>query len=178
MSNSRREVLIGIAGVAAAAEAGGQHNHQHSQSEAAGGPAGAYKPKAFSAGELRTVGALAETIIPKTQTAGALEAKVHEIIDETLAGKVSAIAAWRKGLKEVDALARKMHRKAYADLNDDQQAAAMTELAAKSKFFETLKNATVDAYYSTKEGLQAELGWQGAVPLPEFKGCTHKEHQS
>ncbi len=174
MRNSRREVLIGIAGVAAAAE---QHTHQHSQGEG-GGPATAYTPKVFSAAELRTVGALAETIIPRTRTAGALDVKAHEIIDENLAGKSAAIAAWRRGLKEVDTLARKAHGRAYAELNDEQQAAVMTVLAEKSKFFEVLKGATVDAYYSTKEGLATELGWQGAVPLPEFKGCTHPEHQS
>ena len=40
-----------------------------------------------------------------------------------------------------------------------------------------LKGATVDAYYSTREGLNTELGWNGNTFLTEFKGCTHKEHQ-
>ena len=53
----------------------------------------------------------------------------------------------------------------------------MTELAAKSAFFKTLKDATIDAYYSTKEGLVNELGWDAAKPMMEFKGCTHPEHQ-
>ena len=39
------------------------------------------------------------------------------------------------------------------------------------------QDATIDAYYSTKEGLVTELGWDAAKPLIEFKGCTHPEHQ-
>jgi Gluconate 2-dehydrogenase subunit 3 len=44
-------------------------------------------------------------------------------------------------------------------------------------FFRTMKDMTVDAYYTSREGLAEELGWHGNTFLPEFKGCTHPEHQ-
>ncbi len=182
MPNSRRQILFGIAGApvlsGAGAFSGDQHaNHQHSFAEPA--PTGAdYKPQVFSAAELRTIGALAETILPRTKTPGALDAKVHEIIDESLVNRKAAQAAWRKGLAEVSRLSKKLHKREYADLDSGAQAAVMTELAASSKFFPTLKDSTIDAYYSTKEGLQTELGWNAALPMPKFDGCTHKEHQS
>ena len=44
-------------------------------------------------------------------------------------------------------------------------------------FFRSVKDMTVDAYYTSKEGLADELGWHGNTFLPEFKGCTHPEHQ-
>ena len=44
-------------------------------------------------------------------------------------------------------------------------------------FFKMLKDMTIDAYYSTRDGLERELGWKGLTPMHEFKGCTHPEHQ-
>jgi hypothetical protein len=40
-----------------------------------------------------------------------------------------------------------------------------------------IKDLTIDGYYSSLEGLVGELGWKGNTYLPEFKGCTHPEHQ-
>lgn len=179
MQNSRREILVGIAGattLAAAANKPHVHTHDDDQSQTASSTE-SYTPKFFTAAELSTVGALSETIIPRTQTPGAFDAKVHEIIDESLAARKPQQAAWRKGLKEVSALSRKRYTKEYAALDLSDQAAVMTELAAKSAFFKTLKDATCDAYYSTREGLMTELGWDAAKPMPEFKGCTHPEHK-
>jgi hypothetical protein len=179
MQNSRREILVGIAGATTLVASDDKpHVHSHDEQASAESSAVSYSPKVFTAAELKTVGALAETIIPRTKTPGALDAKVHEIIDETLASRKPQHTAWRKGLAEISALSKKLYKKEYADLSDSDQAAVMTELAAKSAFFKTLKDATVDAYYSTKEGLMTELGWDAAKPMPEFKGCTHPEHQA
>lgn len=174
MSNSRREILVGIAGATTLAAT--DHAHTHAE-QAETAPTGAYSPKVFTATELATVGALAETIIPRTQTPGALDAKVHELIDENLSTRKAQQANWRKGLADVSALSKRMFGKEYAALTAGDQAAVMVELAAKNPFFQTLKDATCDAYYSTKEGLMTELGWDAAKPMPEFKGCTHPEHQ-
>jgi hypothetical protein len=174
MSNSRREILVGIAGATTLAAT--DHAHAHGeQPETA--PVGAYVPKVLSATELATVGALAETIIPRTQTPGALDAKVHELIDEYLSTRKAQLATWHKGLADVSTLAKRLFGKEYVALPPADQAAVMVELAAKNPFFQTLKDATCDAYYSTKEGLMTELGWDAAKPMPEFKGCTHPEHQ-
>lgn len=171
MPNSRRELLVTIATGAASA-----HVHDHgAQTESA--PTTEYKPQVLTPAELGTLGALVETILPRTKTPGALDAKVHEIIDENLAARRAQLPVWRKGIAEVNQLARRMYKGEYAKLDAGQQAAVMVELSAKSKFFQTLKDATVDAYYSTREGLMVELGWDAAKPLPEFKGCTHPEHQ-
>ncbi len=178
MQNSRREILVGIASATTLTAADNKpHVHSHDEEAPVEASASSYSPKVFSTVELKTVGALSETIIPRTKTPGALDAKVHEIIDETLASRKPQQAAWRKGLAEVSTLSKKLYKKEYAELNDSDQAAVMTELAAKSTFFKMLKDSTVDAYYSTKEGLMTELGWDAAKPMPEFKGCTHPEHQ-
>lgn len=179
MQNSRREILVGIAGASAlVANDNKPHAHTHDDDQpAAPTPSTEYVAKVFNATELATLGALAETIIPRTQTPGALDAKVHEIIDEMLSTRQPQQTVWRKGLTEVSTLSQKLFRSEYAVLNADNQVAVMSALAASSPFFKTLKDATCDAYYSTKEGLMTELGWDAAKPVPEFKGCTHPEHQ-
>lgn len=177
MQNTRRDILVSIAGVGALAAADDKpHAHDHGD-QAATTETASYKPQVFSEGELQTVGALAETILPRTKTPGAIDAKVHELIDEMLASRKPQVAVWRAGLTEVSKLSRKLYSKEYADLSAADQAAVMTELASGGTFFKVLKDATIDAYYSTREGLMAELGWDAAKPLPEFKGCTHPEHQ-
>jgi len=178
MQNSRRDILVGIAGATTLAAADNKpHVHTDDDQESAPVVSSKYVARFFTTAELKTVGALVETVIPRTQTPGAFDARVHEIIDETLSTRKPQQAVWRKGLAEVSALSRKLQKKEYVSLSLDQQVAVMTELAAKSSFFKVLKDATVDAYYSTKEGLMTELGWDAAKPLPEFKGCTHPEHQ-
>lgn len=179
MKNSRRDILIGIAGAGALSAADSKpHVHSHDEDQAAPGAAAPeYAPKVFAAAELKTVGALCETVIPRTKTPGAFDAKVHQIVDTNLFTRKAEIPAWRKGLAEVSTLSRKLYKQEYSDLDLGDQAAVMTELAARSTFFKTLKDATIDAYYSTKEGLVSELGWDAAKPVLEFKGCTHPEHQ-
>ncbi len=167
--------MIGIAGAGALA-ASDDHSHVHPD-QAPSEPAAAYAPKVFSSSQLATVGALCETILPRTDSPGALDAKVHELIDENLALRKAEQPVWIAGLAEVDAISKRLSKKSYLDLDDSNRVAVMMELEAKSKFFTTLKDATVENYYSTREGLMVELGWDGAKPLAKFEGCTHPEHQ-
>ena len=123
----------------------------------------------FSAAELELIRDLAETIIPRTETPGAADAKVHLYIDRALSHKPAAeAAAFRQGLAIAAAAVKqgKSHTALLTELSD-----------AKTPFFKQLKDLTIDGYYSSKEGLATELGWHGYSALPEFKGCTHKEHQ-
>lgn len=176
MQNSRREILIGIAG-AGALVAGDDTPHAHMHEEQAAEAPVAYAPQVLNAVELKTLGFLCETIIPRTTTPGARDARVHEIIDESLVTRGAQKASWVQGIAEANSVSRRLFQKDFADAGEGNQAATMAELAAKSKFFEVLKSATVDAYYSTKEGLMTELEWDAAKPMAQFKGCTHPEHQ-
>lgn len=176
MQNSRREILIGIAG-AGALVAGDDTPHTHVHEEQAAEAPVAYVAQVLNATELKTLGFLCDTIIPRTKTPGARDARVHEIIDENLVVRSAQKATWKMGIAEANVVSRRMVQADFADAGDGNQAAVMAELAAKSKFFEVLKNATVDAYYSTKEGLMTELEWDAAKPMAKFEGCTHAEHQ-
>jgi hypothetical protein len=43
--------------------------------------------------------------------------------------------------------------------------------------FTAIKGMTIAGYYSTKTGLEQELGDNGQLFSPVFVGCTHPEHQ-
>ena len=167
---SRREMLVSIAVTGAAAgtaPAQLQTVHQHpGHDETAGGAPKAAKPKLLNAAEFETLGELVEMIIPRSETPGAKDAGAHLIIDHTLAGQRTRAAEFRKGLAP------------FVKLTNAKRLERLTALhAGKDAFFRTLKDMTVDAYYSTREGLVTELGWSGYNALAEFKGCTHPEHQ-
>jgi hypothetical protein len=149
---------IAAATAAAAAQTPPQHKHEGMVDVK---PPAAYKPRFFTDAEFALMAELVDLIIPRTDTPGARDARVHHIIDKSV--RPAQTAAWRAGLRS------------FAGLTE---AARITELKKGGPFFELLKGAVVDAYYSTREGLVTELGWNFNTYLPEFQGCTHPEHQS
>ena len=128
-----------------------------------------YKARVFSSAELDLIRDLAETIIPRTETPGAADAKVQLHIDRAMSGRPRAEwAEFRRGLAGVTKALKlgKSHTEILTGLS-----------AAKAPFFRRIKEMTIDGYYASKEGLATELGWHGYTVVPAFKGCTHKEHQ-
>ena len=175
----RRDALTTIAAAALAVPAAAQEQRQQKdpQHKHEGmvniKPPAVYKPRFFSKEEFETVAVLVDLIIPRTDTPGARDANVHRIIDGSVRPRERA--AWREGLKWLSA-------QRFTSLSQDGQIALLTKVSQEKNtpgghFFRLLKGATVDAYYSTKEGLVTELGWNANTFLPEFKGCTHPEHQ-
>ena len=53
--------------------------------------------------------------------------------------------------------------------------APSTEL---ERWFELLKQMTVEAYVLSDAGMTQYLGYKGNTAIPEFRGCTHPEHQA
>jgi hypothetical protein len=181
MPTSRRNVLKTIASAAAVSPLAGQHEH-HAANEFVQISAAklAYKPKFFPETQFATLQVLVDLIIPRTDTPGAADAGAHRIIDANVSRSKAQQAAWRDGLQWLDTQTKK---KRFSSIPQDDQVAILTAASSGSdprgnNFFTLLKGATVDAYYSTQEGLKTELGWNANTFLSEFKGCTHKEHQS
>jgi hypothetical protein len=165
--------------LAAAAEQ--QAPHHHAAVAAATGP---WKPKVFTAAQNATVVALAETIIPKTDTPGATDANVNRFIDSVLA---SASTEDRQkfidGLGWLDAHVTESHGATFLKAPAETQLAVLTDLSKApsdtpgADFFRAIKSLTVTGYYTSEIAMREEIGDDGSMFFTEFKGCTHEEHQ-
>ena len=177
-----------VLGGSALAQEGHDHMHSAVGAVAAQSDEDKSQPlKFFTPEENRTVIELTERIIPADDSSpGAKAAKVNEYID-LIVSESPAVTGnlWRDGLAAVNKKSKEMFGKAFADATVDQQVQLLTEISKNEKspstdlerFFRTVKNATIDGYYTSKIGIHQELKYKGNSYLKEFTGCTHPEHQ-
>jgi hypothetical protein len=171
-SLSRRVALQALLGsVGAGLALPGTASGQAQQKAAVAG----YTPELLDAHQLRTLEALAESLVP-----GSTAARVAAYLDQLIAVDsptnqrdfVSALGAF-------DMAAMKKHSKAWIAISSAEQDALLREAStADSKsspmraHFENLKTWVAGAYYSSEAGMR-ELGWDGNTFHQELPGCTH-----
>jgi hypothetical protein len=145
-------------------------------------------PSFFNKQQYATVTELASLIIPSDDTPGAREAKVNEYIDLIVGESPFEVQKiYIDGLAWLDKTSKERHKKNFVDLSNGQQVGLLTEIskiknpapqeATQAKFFKTIKDMTIDGFYTSKIGIE-ELGSVGNTVLDEFPGCTHPEHQA
>jgi hypothetical protein len=153
----------------------------------------AYVPRTLVDGRLRRVEALAEVVIPETDTPGASAARVHEFIDVMLTDFYSSDerAHFLDGLADIEAEARARFRSedladlsaadlgalvsdsdaaAYPDRGAHPAAAATVQRASaegRPPFMRTLKELVVAGYYTSEIGQTVELR---LMPFGDFDG--------
>jgi len=147
---------------------------QHAQHGSTANPAIAYTPKWFTGATRELLSAICDRILPRTDTPGAADAGVADQIDWYATRQENLASSISKALLRVDALSGQP----FVSLRPEQQDAVLTKMSLHltdddGKAFTLLKDLTIDAYYSSKPGLQGELGWDANTYLPEFPGCTH-----
>lgn len=165
------------------------HQHDHGAA-AAKAPAkkAAAAPKFFSADQMALIGVISELIIPTDESSpGAIAAEVPQFIDLMISeSPAETKKSWTDGLAAMDKLSQSKNSAAFTKATKDQQIALLTEVSKneakpstpEEKFFKTIKNMTIDGYYTSEIGIKQELKYKGNTYLKEFKGCTHPEHQS
>jgi hypothetical protein len=128
------------------------------------------------------VAKLVDLIIPRSDTPGASDAGVQVYIDRALRRNASAKTRFIAGIAQLNAAAKKMFGSDFSKLDAAKQVELLTiisaEKSALGRFFKLAKDLTIEGYYASKPGLTVELGWNANTFLPEFKGCTHPEHQA
>lgn len=138
----------------------------------------------FSVNERLLLTALAETIIPATDTPGAREAGVADFI-EVMVGQTFSDpdqSAFKSSLSAIDVLTRQYYGSDYASLAKSSQVSLLSDLAngrtkcarldaiALRDFFHLLKELTVIAYYTSEIGASMELAY---LHLPgRHDACT------
>ena len=176
-----------VLGANAAEQEQAAHQHMHAPAQRAADA----KPqplKFFTEDENKTLIEMSERIIPADDSSpGAKAARVNEYIDLIVSESPDAVKqTWRDGLAAVNRMSRDKFGKGFADASVDQQVELLKAMSknernpstTEERFFRTIKNATVDGYYTSEIGIHKELHYKGNSYLKEFVGCTHAEHQS
>lgn len=185
----RREAvkLITISGLAATGQA--QHTGHGGQAKAGAAKKAAaavpFKPKYFSAHEFAVISRLADLILPRDATPGALDAKAPEYIDLQVAEMPDAQVQLSGGIQWLDRYCAAEFNQPFLQCTEQQQKAVLDRLAyrknlapelrAARAFFVQVRSLTCDGFYSSKLGF-AEVGYKGNTFVTRFTGCTHPEH--
>ena len=160
--------------------------HAAHASEASGAAAAAvFTPKYFSPHEFAVVSRLADLIIPRDTTPGALDAHAPEYIDLQVSKMPDVQTQMSGGVQWLGRYCSEQFGKDFLECSSAQQIQVLDKLAyAKSvppeleqarSFFVLVRSLTCDGFYSSKLGFQ-EVGYKGNTFVTEWRGCTHPEH--
>ena len=139
-----------------------------------------------------TVKAMADMIIPRTDTPGASDVGVNDFIDLILTEwyNASERAQFLNGLAAVDSRTTALFGKAFVDCSPDQKSEMLIELGAKmqedhadarmhgsfegptapeSNFYSDFRRLTLTAYYTSEAGATQELHFE-VIP-DRYQGC-------
>lgn len=138
----------------------------------------------FSASEMAFIAALSQTIIPQTDTAGALEAGVPETLQDMASNYApdATLTYWRDGVAALNAHFKKTGGRDFADLSDalrknqlGRYDANVFDGTISNQFYRDIKATVIQAYYNSEPGATEELAyepvpgeWIGCVPLSDF----------
>jgi hypothetical protein len=138
-----------------------------------------------------TVAAIAEMIIPKTETPGASDAGVADFIDLIVSEWYTdeERTFFLNGLADVDERARRQFTKTFLQCSVEQRAEILRRLGqemvsdarktrahgdSQSKrpdnFYHMLRSLVLTGYYTSEAGATAELGYQ-VIPV-HFDACA------
>jgi hypothetical protein len=139
-----------------------------------------------------TVKALADMIIPRTDTPNASDSGVSDFIDLILTEwyEASERTHFLNGLAAVDSRTKTLFSKNFVDCSPDQKSEVMVELGAKmladappvgrhrasdapsppTNFYSGFRRLTLTAYYTSEAGATKELHFE-VIP-DQYQGCN------
>jgi hypothetical protein len=160
---------------------------EHVHADAPVPTAADWKPSFLSADQDRLVTAIAEAIIPATDTPGATAAFVNRYVDALLqdADKHER-DDFIRGLKWMDDRSKTLFGTKYLDATPQEQIALLTIISSKDNdsaadqvgcdFFDDMKVKTIVGYYTSEVGIRDELKDGGPLMFAGLQPCTHPEH--
>lgn len=146
-----------------------------------------WSPAILTPHENETVATICELIIPQTETAGARAANVNQFIDFVMAdAEMPERDQFRRGLVWIDARSQERYGGPFTSATPQQQNELLTLVSGSTgqtpadqpgvEFFRAIKILTVTGYYTSKIGMQQELGDDLRVVFRDYVGCTHPGH--
>ena len=160
-------------------------DHAVHASEASSTTPTAFSPKYFSKHEFAVISRLADLIIPRDTTPGALDARVPEYIDLQVSKMPDVQTQISGGVQWLGRYCSEQFGTDFLECSPAQQTQVLDKLADGKRvppgleqarsFFILVRSLTCDGFYSSKLGFQ-ELGYKGNTFVREWHGCTHPEH--
>lgn len=128
----------------------------------------------FNPHEMKTIGVLADIIIPRDDRSGsATEAGVPAFIEFMAKDRPELQTPLRGGLHWLDAQSKKRFEKVFIDCAPAQQTEIVEDIAYPNKkkpgmshgiaFFSLMRNLTASGFWSSQMGI-ADIGYAGNVP--------------
>jgi hypothetical protein len=139
---------------------------------------GVYKPKFFNEHEYTTLARLADLIIPADEhSPGALTGGAPEFIDFLCSQCPELAQIYTGGIAWLDHTMNQRYSASFQASTPDKQTAMLDliayrennspELGPGIQFFTWVRNMTVDAFYTSKAGMD-DLGYMGNSAMSEF----------
>ena len=178
---SRRDLLRKVALAVVSAEAvDAQDGHQVHEMAAAGAvKSGSYQPKALTAPQYATLERLTDLIIPpEGKSPGALAAGAAAWIDMLASENDRLADIYTGGLAWLDHAMQARAGKSFVDASPAEQTALLDliayrkndspELGPGIRFFDWARRMTVDAYYTSKTGIE-DLDYRGNTAMTKYE---------
>ena len=144
-----------------------------------------FSPNYFSKHEFAVISGLADLIIPRDTTPGALDAHVSEYIDLQASKMPDVQTQMSGGVQWLGRYCSEEFGRDFLECRPAQQTQVLDKLAYRKgvppelkqarSFFVPVRSLTCDGFYSSKLRFQ-ELGYKGNTFVTEWHGCTHPEH--
>jgi gluconate 2-dehydrogenase gamma chain len=155
-------------------------------------PAVDWQPKFFNGNQAALMTALADTLIPKTATSGALDAGVPAFVDRIMAEVYPADAQerFRAGFAEFETAMKAGGGKAFLDQDAAQRKASVQKAVQEAldgefehkPFVLVARELTLLGFFSSRVGITENMEYQpvpgayrGCVPLSEMKKHVYWE---
>jgi len=144
-------------------------------------PDGAPAPRFFTPSEFRTVGILADMIIPRDERSGsATDALVPEFMDFMMMDRPGNQTWMRSGLAWMDVQSNTRFGKSFAEATAPQREQILNDIAWPARapaamadgvsFFNRFRDFTSSGFWSSRMGVK-DLRYIGSTFNPNWNGC-------
>ena len=140
-----------------------------------------FSPSFFTTAEFRTVGVLADMIIPRDERSGsATDAGVHEFMDFMMMDRPDDQNWMRPGLEWIDAQSNARFGKSFTDATVSEREQLLNDVAWPARapatmadgvtFFNRFRDLTSSGFWSSRVGVE-DLRYIGSTFNPNWNGC-------
>jgi gluconate 2-dehydrogenase gamma chain len=140
-----------------------------------------FAPTFFTPAEFRTVGIIADMIIPRDERSGsATDAGVAEFMDFMMIDRAGDQPWMRSGLSWMDSQSSTRFGRAFADATDSERALILNDIAWPARasatmadgvsFFNRFRDLTSSGFWSSRMGVK-DLDYIGSTFNPNWDGC-------